>query len=101
MYTYRVTCLSQRAFQSNNVLASFLTDVSSKFSNTERNVVLKIKYASVGFHLPREMSVWFLVSSGHTVKFSNIDVQLEAHCVNVKVWNCKMPLDLTASISPV
>lgn len=57
MHTDRVTWLAQRAFQSNNVLASFLTDVSSKFSRAEGIVVLKTKYASVGFHLPKEMSV--------------------------------------------
>lgn len=99
--THRVAWPAQKDFQSNNVLASFLTDVSSKFSRAEGSVVLKTKYASVGFHLPKEISVWFFVSSGHTVKFSNIDVQLEVHWVNVKAGNCKMPLDITTNISAV
>jgi len=51
--------------------------------------------------MPKETSVWFFVSSRHTLKFSNIDVQLKVDWVNVKEQNCKMPFDPTTNISVV
>lgn len=96
-----MTRLAQRAFQSSDVLANFLTDGSSKFSRADGIAVSKTEYASVGFHQPKEMNVWFFVSCGHTEKFSKIDAQLEVHWVNIKARNFKMPLELTANISAV